>query len=233
MDTTVGVMAAAFVIGGRIFYLAGHLSAFLGSPASIISLNAGLFDTWGALVSAVIAAAAVMQRKRLPAWQTLDLLASLLASLGIGLALSHIASGAAFGKETNVPWAVNLWGAQRHPTQVYELVAGIVVLGVVWLRGEGAPSGRLFLLWAAMAAASRLFIEGFRGDSTLVFDGLRLAQIVAWGVLAAALVGLEIRQRARVNPVVAANKEQLIATEVESAPSERKRRPAPGKNSAP
>ncbi len=196
-DALVGAMALAFLVGGRIFYAAAHLSAFLASPASLVSLNVGLFDTWGALASAVVAAAIVLQRKHLPAWQSLDLLAPFFAAVGIGMALSHLASGAAFGRETNLPWAITLWGAQRHPTQLYELAAGCITLIILLSTRLDARPGTAFLLWVALAAGSWLIIEGFRGDSTLVFGGLRLAQIVSWAALAAALVGLEVLQRAK------------------------------------
>ena len=195
MDALVGAMALAFLIGGRVLYAASHLSAFISSPGSLISPNVGLFDAGGGLAAAALAAAIVMQRKRLPAWHTLDLLAPFVAATAVGLALTHLASGAAFGRETNVPWAIYMWGAQRHPTQIYELLAGVAILGAVWIYGSRRTrAGQTFLIWLALAAASRLAIEGFRGDSTLVLGGLRIAQIIAWIVLAAALLALEIRQ---------------------------------------
>ncbi len=198
IDTLVGAMALAFLLGGRLLYAVEHSSAFVSSPASLISLNTGLFDTWAGMASAAVVAVIVMQRKRLPAWEALDLLTPFLAALGIGLALSHLATGAAFGKETNVPWAITLWGAQRHPTQIYELISAAAILGIVWYSGaRNALPGKTFLLWLALAAASRLVIEGFRGDSTLVLGGLRLAEIIAWLVLAAALLALELRSRAK------------------------------------
>jgi prolipoprotein diacylglyceryltransferase len=191
-DTLVFGMLIGFVAGGRVLFLASHWAAFASSPASLVSLNRDLFDAWGGAVAAALVGAIVIQRKRLPALQALDLLSPLLAALAVGLSLSHLASGAAFGSEAQLPWSIQLWGAERHPTQLYELVAAVVVLGIVWFRVPSRPIGSHFLLWLALAAASRLVIEGFRGDSTLVFGGLRLAQIAAWIVLALALLGLEL-----------------------------------------
>jgi phosphatidylglycerol:prolipoprotein diacylglycerol transferase len=195
IDAVVMWMLLAFVIGGRLFFLAAHFSATVSSPTSIVSLNTAAFDLWGGLASATIAAMVVAQRRRFPVWETLDALTPFFATLAIGISLSHLASGAAFGKETGVPWAINLWGAERHPTQMYELFAAIVILCIVSFRSVDLHAGRTFLLWVALCAASRLVIEGFRGDSILVFGGIRLAQIVAWIVLAAALLGLEMRER--------------------------------------
>jgi prolipoprotein diacylglyceryltransferase len=200
-DVLVFVMLAAFALGGQLLAFAAHWAAFSSSPASILSLNKDLFDLWGGMASAAIAAAVVIQRKRLPAWQALDLLSVLLAALSVGLALSHLASGAAFGRTTDLPWAIQLWGARRHPTQVYELVAGLITFAAIWFWNAGVQPGRRFLWWLALTALGRLVIEGFRGDSTLLLGGVRLAQVVAWIVLAGALAVLELLQaRGRKEP---------------------------------
>lgn len=192
LDALIGSMTLAFLLGGRVIFIVAHLQAFLASPASVFSLNTSLFDVWGGFLCATLAAALTIQRKRLAAWATLDLLVPFLACLEIGLSLSYLASGAAFGRETNLPWAIYLWGAWRHPTQIYELVAGGVTLAVVWFCRGRTRTGSLFLLWVALAAASRLLIEGFRGDSALILGGLRLAQVLAWVILACALLALEL-----------------------------------------
>lgn len=202
LESLVTWMSIAFLAGGRLLFATSHLQAFAQSPLSLISLNVNLFDPYGGFLCVVVAAAIMMQRRRLPAWPTLDLLVPFLTSLSIGLGLSHLASGAAFGSETVVPWAINLWGAARHPTQVYEAIAGVLILGLLWFREDPRP-GRTFLPWSALTAASRLLIEGFRGDSTIIFGGIRLAQIMAWLVLAAALVGWELLPRAEVAAGVA------------------------------
>ena len=192
MDSLIGAVTIAFLLGGRVTFVAAHAQAFLASPASVFSLNTSLFDPWGGLLCGAIAGAVTIQRRQLPGWETLDLLAPFFACLTIGLSLSHLASGAAFGSETSVPWAIYLWGASRHPTQIYELIASAVTLGIICFRQDSSRPGTLFLRWVALAAASRLLIEGFRGDSALVLGGLRVAQIVAWVVLAAALIALEL-----------------------------------------
>jgi hypothetical protein len=50
-------------------------------------------------------------------------------------------------------------------------------------------------LFAALTAGARLFLEAFRGDSTLIFGGIRFAQLIAWIVLALALFSSEIIRR--------------------------------------
>jgi len=58
-----------------------------------------------------------------------------------------------------------------------------------------AKPGFEFLLFVALTSASRLVIEGFRGDSTLILGGFRAAQIAAWPILFAALASIDYQKR--------------------------------------
>jgi prolipoprotein diacylglyceryltransferase len=91
-----------------------------------------------------------------------------------------------------------LWNAARHPSQIYELLASLLIFCLLWFNKANLRPGLLFLNFAALTAGARLFLEAFRGDSTLIFGGLRLAQIIAWAILAVALsAGESIRQRSK------------------------------------
>ena len=191
LDNLAFALTAAFLIGGRFFYAAEHLSVFVQSTLSLISPNTALFDNWGGLTVAGITGFVFGQRNKLALWPTLDALTPLLATLAVGLGFSHLASGAAFGKETDLPWAWQLWGANRHPTQVYEIIAALLILGFTWFRKRKLKPGGDFLSFVVLTSGSRLIIEAFRGDSTLVLGGLRVAQVSAWIILALSLLGLE------------------------------------------
>ncbi|MFM8320673.1 MAG: prolipoprotein diacylglyceryl transferase family protein [Chloroflexota bacterium] len=186
----------AALAGARLSYLAQYPAVFLESPLSLLSLNPSLLDPWGAAAGAVLAALIYGQRSRLPFWSTLDALAPLLGVLAIGVGLSHLASGSAFGAPTGLPWAVNLWGADRHPSQVYETLAAGLILALLWpgraLRWGWAP-GVYALAFIALHAAARLALEAFRGDSLLLPGGLRTAQPAAWIILALALWAISRR----------------------------------------
>jgi len=189
-----------FILGGRLLYALSNLSAFARSPLSLFSLNLDLFDPVAALAAAVIVGLIYGSRQKLPLWSTLEALTPLFATLAIGLSLSHLAAGTAFGSPTDLPWGMELWNATRHPTQVYELSAALLVFGWVWFRKAESPPGFTFLTFAALTAAAHLFLEAFRGDSTLIFGGLRLAQVAAWIVLAGALAASEaVRKEQMVN----------------------------------
>lgn len=187
-----------YVLGGRLLFVIENFQVFIRSPLSIFSPNIDLFDPVGAIVTAILVGLVYGQRQKLPLWPALDALTPLLATLSIGLHLSHLAAGTAFGSPTQLPWGIELWNATRHPVQVYELIASLLIFTFIWLRKPGSLAGSDFLWFIALTAGSRLVFEAFRGDSTLVLNGLRSAQLIAWLILAAAIIVSEmLRARER------------------------------------
>ena len=79
----------------------------------------------------------------------------------------------------------------RHPTQIYELFASLIIFALIWFRKSEVSPGALFLNFTALTAGARLFLEAFRGDGVLIFGGLRLAQVVAWMALAIVFITSE------------------------------------------
>jgi phosphatidylglycerol:prolipoprotein diacylglycerol transferase len=186
----------AYVLGGRLLFALSNFSAFSQSPLSIFSPNPDLFDPTGGLVVAILVGLIYGQRQKLQFWNTLDAITPIFAVLAVGLSLAHLAAGTAFGSPTTLPWGIDLWNATRHPSQIYEFFASLVIFGWLWFRKTDSLSGIFFLTFAALTAGARLFLEAFRGDSTLVFGEFRVAQIAAWAVLAFVFfVSESIRQR--------------------------------------
>lgn len=175
-----------YILGGRLLYAVENYSVFVQSPLSLFSLNLDLFDPFAAFIVALIIGCVYGSRQQRRLWATLDALTPLFATIAIGLSLSHLAAGTSFGSPTQLPWGMELWNAKRHPTQIYELMTSLLIFGIVWFRRKESAAGTLFLIFVTLTAASRLFLEAFHGDSTLVFGGLRLAQILAWLAVALA-----------------------------------------------
>ena len=189
-----------YIIGGRLLFALSNLSAFSKSPLSIFSPNPDLFDSTGGLVVAILVGFVYGQRQKLQHWGTLDALTPIFAMLAIGLSLAHLAAGTAFGSPTALPWGIELWNATRHPSQIYELIASLFIFGWIWFLKSDFPGGILFLNFVALTAGARLFLEAFRGDSTLVLGDFRLAQIEAWIILLAVIIASEsIHRREKAN----------------------------------
>ncbi len=176
------------IIGARLWYVGTYWDSYINDLLGIISINTNTLNMTAGIVIGVVAGALYGRWKKLPLRPTLDILAVGLAFMGIGLGLSHLASGNAFGSQTDLPWAIYLWDANRHPTQIYEMLLAIGVFIILWrIRRHTPYSGFLFLAWVALTAAARLFLEAFRGDSIIVAGDVRQTQILALLVLLVAL----------------------------------------------
>lgn len=188
------VSLIAGIAGARLSYAFTHLSAFAGRPLGIFAISLDMLDLSGGLLFAGLAALIYGKMLGMGFWPVLDVLTVGLAVLAVTLGLSHFSSGDAFGAPTSLPWGIELWGARRHPTQIYETLLAWLVALAVWPRANdlvarffhSAPGSR-FWLFLAGSAAARLFVEGFRGDSPLLLERIRQPQIAAWIILAVAL----------------------------------------------
>ena len=190
------IALVAGVVGARLGYAFKYLDLYLSEPVNLLALNLNTLSTTEGIATGLIAATIYAQRKGLSLLSTLDTLAPGAAVFAIFVALAHISSGDAFGAPTAVPWAIELWGANRHPTQIYELLfAASVLLVILRVRNIKFFSGFTFTLFVTLSAISRLFIEGFRGDSEIVFGSVRGAQLISFAVMIFALIALHMLSR--------------------------------------
>lgn len=193
LNNIIFYMLTAFVVGGRVLYVFQNIGAFAKSPVSIISINPNLFDPLGGLAAGLITMFVYNQMKEIPIWNALDSLTPFFAVIAIGVGLSHLASGDAFGIPTDLPWGVKLWNAYRHPTQIYETLASLMILGWVWRFKPKHRSGLVFLTFAALTCASHLFLQSFRANDTFLLNQFRSGQILAWCALLISFIFLESR----------------------------------------
>lgn len=191
---TGGLALLVGIAGARLAYVLGHLDAYRQAPLDALSpTTPGAFSVAPGLAFGLAAAVLYARRKRLPWRDLLDAFAVAMPVLVFLLALSDLAAGTAFGRPSEVPWAIPLWGAYRHPTQVYEMLAAALI-GVFVFRDarRRAYPGHTALLFVALYGLARTGIEGLRADSWLIAGGLRGAQTLG---LAAAVVALVLMAR--------------------------------------
>jgi prolipoprotein diacylglyceryltransferase len=179
------------VLGARLGYAALYLEVYARDPVALLALTPVTLAPEVGVAIGLIAAWVYGQRRRMPFWLTVDAMAPGVAAFAVCLALAHLASGDAFGAPTGVPWAIVLWGMPRHPSQIYELLAALVVLVLVLRLHPGASfPGFAFGALVAFSAAARLVLEAFRGDSTVWFGTLRAAQVISLAILLGSLAVL-------------------------------------------
>ncbi len=183
------------ILGARIAYIAQFPQAFTGNPLNMLSLNPGLLDITGGVATAIIGAIVYGQKKEMVFWKTLDALIPFFGMLAIGLATSNLSSGNAFGMETDLPWGIELWGMKRHPSQVYTMLAALLTLNLLWppKQNTDPKAGVPFLAFTAITTFYTLYLEAFRGDSTLIFDGIRSTQVIALFLLVVIFIAIDKR----------------------------------------
>jgi phosphatidylglycerol---prolipoprotein diacylglyceryl transferase len=185
----------AALLAGLIFGRLGHVIAFWPAysvqPLDIIGLNPRAFALWAALPGAVAAAAWYVRRHRLPWVTVLDASGPGMLAAAVVLDVGNLLAGQAAGAPTSLPWAIDLWGAARHPSQVYELIAALVALvAALWVLRRAYRPGRVF--WTAILGYSlgRWLLEPFRESGAALPGGFRTAQVLGLLGACAALLAL-------------------------------------------
>lgn len=178
----------ATLVGARLAYAATHWSAYQGALLSAFSTTpAALSWPEGALIGGVVALV-YWSHYRLPVGATLDAIAP---GLALAMALERLGAylgGRNYGEPTSLPWGVFLWGEVRHPVQLYEMAALLVILAVLgWRWNRGPFRGHSFVLFAALYAGSRLLLEAFRFGAPLMAGGIRTLQVVALAAMLGAV----------------------------------------------
>jgi prolipoprotein diacylglyceryltransferase len=180
--------AVAGLLAARLAHVIRFWDLYRTNPRGIVSLNPQTLLPAVGLAVGMLVAALMVWRKKLPFWPLLDALAPSAVVLVVALSLSSFLAGSVFGAETGLPWAIELWGAHRHPVQIYELIASLAILALLWRAArEGPAPGLLFLLFVALYSGARLLLEPFRADSFLLPGGFRATQVAALAVLLCAL----------------------------------------------
>ena len=178
------------LLGARLGYILQHTHAFISNPVSVVSRNVELLDPFFGIFCVIIAGVIYIQKKKLSLLSILDALVPMMAILLIAISLSDLASGSAYGKPSRLPWAIELWGTTRHPSQIYML---ILSSGILWIFWPGKPKwvsrqpGIYFYCFLSSAVSMIIFLEAFQGDSVLLPEGIHQNQVLAWLLLAFSL----------------------------------------------
>jgi phosphatidylglycerol:prolipoprotein diacylglycerol transferase len=178
------------IVGARIGYVLANWKDFAAAPLRVfmIWVDAGLtFD--GALVGGGLVAWLYGRRRGWGLGQIADAAAP---GLALGYAVAMVGAllyGLIYGRPTNLPWAVTLFGEPRHPAQIYLALAALLIFAILLVceRAMRRP-GRLFWLFLLLISIARAGIDVFV-DSPRVIGPLTLAQAanIITAVLAAVM----------------------------------------------
>jgi len=179
------------MIGARLVFVALYWSAFQDNPLAIIwPLNSG-YNLAGGLIFGAAGLLFYGRYKKLPLASTADAMIPGVVTGLIFISLADFLAGPGMGTYSRQFWAMDVYGALRHPVQIYEIIGGVLAL-LVWLKMRPSRlfDGQLFLMTTAVYAAGRLFTDAFRQSSWFTADGYRIIQIISLVVMLICLYAL-------------------------------------------
>lgn len=187
-----GIVAG--IVGARIGFVLLNFEAYIKDFWSIFALDIESLSPEIGLTTGFLVSLHIWRRSNMSALKTLDVLSSGFAVVAIAFALANLLNGNAYGMSTNLPWAIFLWEDYRHPTQIYSLIANLIIFFVI-LRYDWHKIGNgiQFLVFIILLFGTNFILDGFRGDSTILANGFRLNQIISFVILLTALRLLKTR----------------------------------------
>lgn len=173
------------IIGARLYYVIFQWPYYAEHLSDIFRTWKGGMAIHGGVIAGVLVVFLYSRYKKQSFRQWGDILSpGVILAQGIGR-WGNFFNQEAYGYVTDVPWAMYIDGAYRHPTFLYESIwdiAGFAILAVLCWKGKGKKGDILagYFIWYSVG---RFFIEQLRTDS-LMLGPLRVAVLVsAVGVL--------------------------------------------------
>jgi len=193
------------LVGAKVLMVAADWGYYRQNPGEIFSrstfLAGGVF--YGGFVAALLFAVWYIRLHHLPFWKVVDVYAPAI-SLGLGIGrIGCFAAGCDYGKPTTSAWGVVFTnpiahevsgvplGVPLYPTQPIMMLASLSIFAILmWRYPKKTRDGQIFVLYLALYAVARFFIEFLRGDEDrgFVFHNLlSTSQFIAILALATAV----------------------------------------------
>ncbi|MFL5802676.1 MAG: prolipoprotein diacylglyceryl transferase [Roseiflexaceae bacterium] len=171
-------------IGARLWYGLFNLDLYSRNPGMFIVLRVSDFAWPGALLGGLLAGYVWCRRNGFDELKLVDSAALTLPAVQMIASVGLLLSGEAFGVPTSLPWAVPLFGAMRHPTQIYFALAALSsLIALWWLSRRLLPVGALFTFCLGLQGLTSLLVEALRADSLVLPGGIRAAQVFGLALL--------------------------------------------------
>lgn len=196
----------AGIIGARLYEVFvlqwAHYSQHL---SKIPAIWEGGLAIHGAVIGGALTLIIFVAKRQLDVWKWLDIIGpSVLAAQALGR-WGNFFNQEAYGQEAPT-WVMNLLpgfmreqmfiadkyyphGAYMHPTFLYESLWNLAVfLLLMWFRRRNPVRGAVAMGYIALYSVGRYLIEGIRMDSSYVFGGVRVAQLVSLVLMVGAVL---------------------------------------------
>lgn len=182
-------------LGSKLLFVIRNWSYYSGNPIEILLGFGQGFIFYGGLVLGVLGVVLVSYFKKISIKTVTDMCAP---ALPLGHAIGRIGCllrGCCYGKITDLPWAIHLEGAFRHPTQIYHFSHNLLIFIFLWLiRKRIKVEGNLILIYFILYGLARFITEFFR-DNPIFAWNLTGSQIFSIVIFFTAFIFLMYRYR--------------------------------------
>jgi phosphatidylglycerol:prolipoprotein diacylglycerol transferase len=188
----------AGILGARLWFVLSHWENYAPDISQAFSLSRGALAVPEGLLIAGLVVLIYLQRQRVPLGTFFDAAAPALA---LALALINVGAflgGVAPGTPTDRPWAIALAGTPRHPVQLYQALAGLLLAAGLTAWPYRPWPGFQFWLFVAGYASARLGLEIFRASPEIIGDGFLAVQL---GSLVSVVVALAVMAHHFTQPI--------------------------------
>ncbi|NLZ38284.1 MAG: prolipoprotein diacylglyceryl transferase [Firmicutes bacterium] len=173
------VTVPAAIVGARMVFVFANWETMAGDWPAIINLRQGGLSIHGAILGAIIAGAIYTWVKKIDFWTLADVcVPGLILGQAIGRWGNYF-NQEAYGEPTDLPWALYIDGAYRHPIFFYEFIWNLLVFAyLLSVSKKEKVRGAIFARYLIGYSIGRFFIEGVRAD-TLYWGRFRAGQVVS------------------------------------------------------
>ncbi|RKD27662.1 phosphatidylglycerol:prolipoprotein diacylglycerol transferase [Caminicella sporogenes DSM 14501] len=177
------VVIPCAIIGARLYYVIFNWSYYNGDIMKIINIREGGLAIHGGVIAGFISGYLFTKYNKLSFWKIADIIApSLILGQSIGR-WGNFINKEAYGRPTNLPWAITVDGVKVHPTFLYESLWDFAIfIFLMKYRKNKKFDGEVFYFYIILYSIGRFFIEGLRIDS-LMLGPFRVAQLLSLALI--------------------------------------------------
>ena len=178
------------IIGARIYYIIFSWNElYRYNPVQVFNIRGGGLAIHGGLIFGVLAAYLVCRKKRISFLEVADLILPTVAlAQSIGR-WGNFFNEEAYGRTTNLPWALIVNGQKVHPTFLYESIWCFLLFLflIYWDNHHRKFRGQIACMYGVFYSFERFFVESLRTDS-LMIGPFRQAMVLSALVFVASIV---------------------------------------------
>lgn len=175
----------AGIVGSRIAYVAVYWPDFRDRLLDVVRIDNGGLMFFGGFLLAIPTTIVFSRLARESIWSLADYA---ITAVPLAHAIGRIGcflNGCCYGRASDIPWAVHMEGADRHPVQLYESAVNFAIYALLLAAFfKRRKDGMVFAIYLLLYAPARFILDYFRGDSPSVYWGFTGAQWVAAALFA-------------------------------------------------